>query len=538
MLEEETRNKFYRNLFCKKTGCRGWGELFVSAYLLLMFGVYPFYMKQGYVDIGEAKYDFFIYCALAAVGFLGTVGIIRYAVVLLKRIKRREPYLICWENLSATDLFVILYATEIFISYVLSDYRWEALWGTEGWHIGLVPLLVLCALYFLISRFWDGKAYVWYVGMAASAVVFVLGILDRFSIYLIPLEIRQPAFISTLGNINWFCGYLTVIAPIGAYIFLFWERGEANDGGHPVKWKKWLAGEYVVTAFMAGFCQGGSSVFLFFAALFYLLLWKAVEKRKWLADYCFLVFLWGLSAQLVRVMRWLLPGKYNYDTDNLCAYLTDSNVTLAVLAAAFCLYLWIKDWDFTGKWSWDLRAESAHKILGCILAGGIFVWIALTVFNTWKGTISFPGGEMFVFDETWGNGRGAALKAGVHMYGRMPFINKIFGIGPDCFSVYAYSLPETAGMLRESFGGDRLTNAHNELLTCLVNTGIAGVILYLGIFISFIVRHLKKGTFISHMAIICILCYFIHNMVSFAQVLNLPFVFLIMAMGEGKRNER
>lgn len=497
-------------------------------------------MEQGYVDIGEAKYRFFIYCSLAALMILGAILAGCYAIVLWKRVKRHEPYLICWENLSATDVFVLLYATEIFISYVLSDYREEALWGTEGWHIGLIPLLTLCGLYFLISRFYNGKASVWYVSMAASAAVFVLGILDRFSFYLIPLEIRQPAFISTMGNINWFCGYFTVLAPIGIYIFLFSEKKEGNSARFLCGWriKKWLGGGYALTAFMAGFCQGSSSILLFFAVLFYILLWMAVKKRVWLADWCLLVGLWCLAAQLVRAMRLLMPGRYNYDTDNWCAYLTDSNITLLIGAAAFFLFILLKKkenaWGkrAAGESEEGSRVRKVRKIMAAALITGIFLWLGLICFFTAKGVSNQSWGSHFLFDGHWGNGRGAALMAGTKMYAGMPFGKKAVGIGPDCFSVYAYSLPEVAGSLRDSFGGDRLTNAHNELLTNLVNTGIAGVILYLGIFGSFIIRRVKKGKFYSHMAIVCILCYLTHNMVSFAQVLNLPFVFWVMAMGE------
>ena len=31
---------------------------------------------------------------------------------------------------------------------------------------------------------------------------------------------------------------------------------------------------------------------------------------------------------------------------------------------------------------------------------------------------------------------------------------------------------------------------------------------------------------------VCIVCYLVHNMVSFAQVLNFPFIILLLAMGE------
>ena len=91
-------------------------------------------------------------------------------------------------------------------------------------------------------------------------------------------------------------------------------------------------------------------------------------------------------------------------------------------------------------------------------------------------------------------------------------------------------------MLHEHFGGSRLTNAHNELLTGLVNTGILGAGFYLGIFVSFIFKCIKRGEKDSEFYIfaLCAVCYLIHNVVSFAQILNLPFMFIIMGMGSKK----
>ena len=50
------------------------GNLFTTAYLLLIFCIYPFYMKEGYVDIWESKYHFFLYSSLAALLILAILA--------------------------------------------------------------------------------------------------------------------------------------------------------------------------------------------------------------------------------------------------------------------------------------------------------------------------------------------------------------------------------------------------------------------------------------------------------------------------------
>ncbi|MDE6202200.1 MAG: O-antigen ligase family protein [Lachnospiraceae bacterium] len=540
------------------------GNIFVTAYLLLIFGVYPFYMREGYVDIGRAKYEFFIYCSLAVLGILVLIGAVYGMQELGRRIREHEPYFIDWDKLSLTDLLVIMYATEIFLSFVISDYRQEALWGTEGWFMGAALLLTMCGLYFFISRFWTGGRAVWCMALVASGGVFLLGILDRFSVYLIPLEIRQSSFISTLGNINWFCGYLSVIFPIGVCRFLFREDSgrEENNGQHapgtvpmlnknlPAKAAGWLYILYIVIGFMAGFSQGSSSIFLFYGALFYILLWIAVGKRKRLKDFFLLIFLWGLSALMVRGIGWLIPEGYNYDRDNLCARVTESPLSFWIAIAALAIYLLLKRRENSGNSGKESEricvdgkekqqgTKTVRKIMAALLAAVVLGWAALTGINTWIGIPGLSGREEFLFDQSWGHGRGAAIYSAVQMYGQMPFLHKLLGAGPDCFSAYAYSLPETAAMLRENFGQNRLTNAHNELLTCLINTGFLGAALYIALLISFIRKCMKKGKEIPEFYLfgVSIVCYLVHNMVSFAQVLNFPFVILLLAMGEARYN--
>ncbi len=515
------------------------GNLFATAYLLLIFGLYPFYMKEGYVGIGEGKYEFFLYCSLGALAILLTLALLRGMQIIKERRLAGEAYLIDWSRLSVTDLLVLLFLGEITISALFSDFGKEAVWGTDGWHIGFVLLACLCGLYLILSRLWDRNRIIWYVSIAASGAVFLLGILDSFSLYVIPLAVREAGFISTMGNINWFCGYLSVLAPVGIGMFLYEKQKQQESAAEGRRsFKVWGYGIYTVIAFMAGFAQGSNSVFLWFAGLFFLLLWFSVGNSRRMAAWSVLLILWGMSAQLVRLMKRLMPGGYNYEENNLCGYFTHSSLSLWIALLAFAASVWLTyRAENNPKQEEDReREKKGRKNLAVLLAAGIFLWVILSVINTWTDVAGFIENSLFQWDQSWGNGRGASLKAGFLAFEKLPFMKKLIGVGPDCFAAYAYSIPEIASGLRDYFGSSRLTNAHNEIVTSLVNIGILGTLLYVGSLLSFITRCFlagkkQKQTFL-YIAGICVCCYMIHNMVSFAQVLNLPFAFLIMAMGE------
>ena len=70
----------------------------------------------------------------------------------------------------------------------------------------------------------------------------------------------------------------------------------------------------------------------------------------------------------------------------------------------------------------------------------------------------------------------------------------------------------------------------------LVNTGLIGTGLYVGLLAFSVTKFVKKGKIhvVYYLFAISVFGYFIHNMVSFAQILNLPFLFLVLGMGNVK----
>ena len=123
----------------------------------------------------------------------------------------------------------------------------------------------------------------------------------------------------------------------------------------------------------------------------------------------------------------------------------------------------------------------------------------------------------------------------------MNFFEKLVGLGPDSFAYGVYREGSSAiEMVRDTFGNSRLTNAHNEWITVLVNTGVFGLAAYLGMFLSKTVRYINKGISLT-MTFACgltLVGYMSNNLFSFQQVLNGPFIFIMMGIGEAIVREK
>lgn len=102
--------------------------------------------------------------------------------------------------------------------------------------------------------------------LSASTVVFLLGLLNRYGVNPLHMESSGPGFISTIGNINWYCGYWSVLFPVCCGIFLFREKvlpGSKSAQQAPVsvlyRVLPVFSGIAVVIGFATGVSQGSDS---------------------------------------------------------------------------------------------------------------------------------------------------------------------------------------------------------------------------------------------------------------------------------------
>ncbi len=506
-------------------------SLLMTAYLFIMFCIYPFYTKNGYVEIGKEKYNFY-----KAITFGGFALILPLALLCLgsywlnhkKRVWQERIF--SYEGMSGTDFAVLAYGISVVLSYIGSDYKELALWGEEGWYMGLVTQLLFVVSYFLVSRFWEYEEKLLLAFMAAATVVFGLGVLNRFSIFPIKMEGANSSFLSTMGNINWYCGYWAVLFPIG--FVLYWSAREW--------WIRFWALLCTMIGIATGVSQGSNSAFIVFAGVYVFLFCPSFKNQTRMKRFLELAILFCLTCQGLRVWRLLRPEAFDYYESSLSWRMTLSRMTLFALIPLVLIYIMLclagrkKEMDVA-----RYKPLRQIAIISFVIGAGIYVLLLMINGRVEDGLRSMGEWSALRFDNQWGSARGATWSAGGWTYRNIPVLRKLIGVGPDCFAAFLYTIPDLAKSVIKQFDGARLTNAHNEWLTILVNNGIFGFISYGGIFVTAVLRYVYyaekalggKKRYLYIFAL-CAFAYTIHNVVSFQQILSTPFMFLMLGMGE------
>lgn len=487
------------------------------------------------------------------------VEVLRQAVGVLRqgrarKVQRfREVFEKSGRFFSTTDLFALVYAGGAVLSYCFSNYRETAWLGAAGWYMGLQPQLTLVAMYFLISRCCIGKKWLFALFFPVSAIVFLLGILDRYGIYLLDMRMdeRNPLFISTIGNINWYCGYLVCVL----FVALGYAGARSMDGEMPPA-EKALFYAYISIGFCTLITNGSSSGVIAFGAMMFVFLgltayadgaYRSRNARKILLQemllFSFVCFLNGCFVHFFGARMTYQEGL----TETLIS------VPVSTVLTVLCVCLTVVSARLTSE---DLRIQRGlQKLFFVLTASAVIFFIAfmvLAVTNTiYPGSIgSLSNVRWFILDDEWGSRRLVIWKIALLNYSEQPFINKIFGVGPDCMWSSVADSIRCREMVMRVFGQNmRLTNAHNEWLTILLNLGIPGLVGYAGMETSAIVRwicaakakkdrlkdtdNLQGGIQYCAACAFGVLAYMINACFSFQQTMGAVTMFAVMGLGEG-----
>lgn len=498
----------------------------VAIYVFLMFAVYPLYYEDKYYNMGDAKWHFFKWVTL--VGVIVMAAVFTWYQIYLAQAGRLRDY---WDikKTSVTDRFVFAYAILALSSFILSPYKADTFIGYDGWYMGLVSQLAFVVLYYFVSRFWRWDDLVLVIYLAVSSIVFLICILNRFRVD--PLEMYKDLsefyyiyFVSTLGQATWFSSYMVLLFPIG--LFAFWK----SDG----RIKRTASALYVLLGGVTMIAQNSDSALLAYGAIYLILFWVSFDDntrmRRFIESLVLLFAGWKIMGilqvvfsdrvvELSGLMRALSIGPISW-------------VLLAVTAGALAGYIRVsgKD-DFGIERFKPVRVLTLLVIAGCALL--LIIYIILNTTGVFAGTALASDNWYLLFNYRWGSDRGLSWIASVGTFVKTNIVRKLFGAGPDGFyhEIYRYySEPLNAKWGENTI----LTCAHNEWLNAVINVGLPGAVAYTGIFISGLIRFLKKRaeTPETIAPAMCIGAYMAHNFFCYQQIICTPVIFIIIGAGE------
>lgn len=196
----------------------------VKMFMVLMFTLLPMYYSDNYYNILNDKRDvFWLFSRI-----LFAVIAVSLCVSLILTIRKRE----CLKNMRvqlskicALDVVMLIFAILAVISTAYSADIGNSLSGENAWDVGTQMIVCSVIVYFIISRCYSGKGDLWVYLYAGTAAVLTIGIIDRlgydFLVMHDEIPLQYNIFISTIGNVNFWAGYLSMLIPFFMLAVLF-----------------------------------------------------------------------------------------------------------------------------------------------------------------------------------------------------------------------------------------------------------------------------------------------------------------------------
>lgn len=506
----------------------------IYMFLFFLLAIFPLFYENGYQAIGDVKYNIFAKmsgCFLVAEIVL---IVIRICLVICEYFKGGDIGYLLDEikKRSFLDKAVAVYGICVLISFLLCENKKYALTGSVGWHMGLYAQLVFVALYFLLSwkeQWLDG---ILKIHLISSTIVFVLAILHRFQID--PLGMykglsmgQKIQYLSTLGQSSWYSSYMCTVFMVGVIIFYLSDK----------KSTRIWTGIYTVLCFATFITQNSDSPYISMLGILLLLGYFSLEnKARWLRFIELIAVMFG-SFVGIGILQRIFASRVT-PLDFISIFLSQGIISWIALAVSIFAYFYFKKLEEEKLQKCLKTIKKIYPVLLILLVLGIVAMVVFIYLNTtgvllqWFG---FQSTNIYLyFNDYWGNHRGFNWSIAVEGFSKFPFVNKLFGVGPDSFAAYLYNIPEIAEKLVDYYNNYALTNAHNEYLNSLICYGVIGLLAWLTVLCGGIVYFYKKAKeepFMLAFAL-CIMGYACHNIFCYQQICCTPFLFVALGIGE------
>lgn len=426
-----------------------------ACYIGYMLLVFVLSFRNKYFDISETKRAFYLYGTGFYIVIMSILSLMK-SELSLKKLRSSllgEEGLLC----ALFGGLIITWLAGVFWNIDLS----ASFWGNSDKCTGLLLYLVGAAAILFIHRslLWNGLLS--WIFLGSTATVYVLQILNRFSVdpfhmYENLITIQIPAFLSTLGHMNYNASFNCIM--LGANLVFFLNSKE--------RLSQILYGACLFLGYLGSVCCNSDSVFLgiaisFLAGFWYVLSHPQKQMQLWL---CTILFFF---ASCIIAIAYALPSEPVILVGGPTVFLDAPILIAEFLLIALLFVLFSFDLKQDGKCTCFLRFCSC---------GFLYLLLPLCALLPIVGSLH----------EALASGRGLIWKKCLTLFVEADLPHKLLGFG---FNNVRTALEAYQGNSYDISGTDVIMDAHNIALNTLVTSGILGVLLW-GAFLFLL---LKKG---------------------------------------------
>ena len=500
----------------------------VNYYLALMFSFFPLFLTEQYAHARLDKYYFYL---IATGIFIISTGLCMYFSYMDEIRADHKAALLT--PLSVTDICMLCFLGFAILSTLMTEHPGEALLGPNPFvsgvihsrNNGLLLLFLYTMMYFIITRNYVKKDYVFVVFLVTSSIIALLTVLNFF--YIDPLhmldgydEATIADFGSTLGNKNIIAAFMCIFLPAAVMFFVISEN----------KVLRIVAGVSILFAYTGLLCADSTSDILGLIVILPVMAIFSARSFTYLRRYLLALTILFLSGKVLWLFAQLI-GDHNKGFEFLQHFLIYDK--LMFLPIAVCCLLTLLMTIFEKKIGAHYPAKAVTITLAVLFFIGIITALAAFIYFSFINRETDIGNfkKLLRFDDYWGTHRGFMWRVSFEEFAKFKPLQILFGTGPD--TAY-YVIQPHFSELSSRFGDSSTDCAHNEFINYLLTQGVLGLTAYLGVMGSVIVRAIKSAkTNPTSLIFICpVICYLAQSVVNLYNPIVTPFLFIFLSLAE------
>lgn len=443
-----------------------------------------------------------VYWVIAGVMAIGVL------TVFIASFIRKEQVLRYRGRKNALDWALIAYAGAVLISFIFSENKNVAYFGSGGFYVGTLTLVSMIVFYFFVSRSLQGSKALWDMIIILNVFIFMWVVCDTISIDILTMHAsiggQNFGYYACLGQLDSVSAYLCLLLPI---IIVFFVNEKKPGIWYYV---------FLVLGFTAltGIRTDGVYIGITVCAIF--LIPYALKNMTRLQNMLWIGLIWGVAITFYSLWSVVAPNRIGTDMGVSGTLIKYWGGAIMIIICGGLLF-WIEKKRI-------LVGEKVTKILSRLASIGLVLVMAVFLLH---GAMNLMQG-----DTGWGNGRGGIWLGALDLFAAYNPLQKLFGLGTTAIATdltyYATALNGWKNVI--------VANAHNDFLEAMLSTGIVGLVTYTATWVIPIVEFVKqkkqgKEWSVTKVAyFMSLMAYLGQSIVGNPYSLSVPIMYLIFAL--------